>query len=92
MLAPGERSAGAIGAEFSITAPAVSQHLKALREAGLVRVRVEAQRRIYSLDPAGIDEVRKWLAGLPPSPRLEAVARPSVIAMVQGRRFFGRVA
>lgn len=92
MLVPGERSAGEIGAEFSITAPAVSQHLKALREAGLVRVRVEAQRRIYSLDPAGIDEVRKWLAGLQPTPRLEVVARPSVIEMVQGRRFFGQVA
>jgi DNA-binding transcriptional ArsR family regulator len=91
-LAPGERSAGEIGAGFAVTAPAVSQHLKALREAGLVRVRVDGQRRIYSLDPAGIDEVRKWLAGLQPSPRLEAVARPSVIEMVQGRRFVGRVA
>ncbi|MGH9792769.1 MAG: metalloregulator ArsR/SmtB family transcription factor, partial [Candidatus Acidiferrales bacterium] len=40
MLVSGERSAGEIGAAFSITAPAVSQHLKALREAGLVRVRV----------------------------------------------------
>jgi DNA-binding transcriptional ArsR family regulator len=92
MLVPGERSAGEIGAGFAVTAPAVSQHLKALREAGLVRVRVDGQRRIYSLDPAGIDEVRKWLAGLQPSPRLEAVARPSVIEMVQGRRFVGRVA
>jgi DNA-binding transcriptional ArsR family regulator len=92
MLAPGERSAGEIGAEFSITAPAVSQHLKGLREAGLVRVRVEAQRRMYRLDPAGLEEVRKWLAGLQPSARLEAVARPSVIEMVEGRRFFGRVA
>ena len=47
LLVPGERSAGEIAVGFAVTAPAVSQHLKALREAGLVRVRVEAQRRIY---------------------------------------------
>lgn len=49
-------------AQGSISAPAVSQHLKVLREAGLVRVRVEGQRRIYSLDPAGLDAMDAWIA------------------------------
>jgi DNA-binding transcriptional ArsR family regulator len=45
-----------------MTAPAVSQHLKLLREAGLVQVRRDAQRRIYALDPAGLAELDAWLA------------------------------
>lgn len=61
MLAPGERPAGAIAAEFALTPAAVSQHLKALREAGLVRVRVDGQRRIYSLDPGGLAAVDAWI-------------------------------
>jgi DNA-binding transcriptional ArsR family regulator len=62
LLGAGERMAGDIGARFPISAPAVSQHLKALREAGLVRVRIDGQRRIYSLDPAGFDEMEQWFA------------------------------
>lgn len=56
-----ERAAGAIGEAFAISAPAISQHLKALREAGLVRVRVDGQRRIYSLEPAGFAAIDAWL-------------------------------
>ena len=44
--------------------PAVSQHLKVLREAGLVRMRADGTRRLYALDPAGVDAARAWLAGL----------------------------
>ena len=44
-----------------ISAPAISQHLKTLRNARLVRVRVEAQKRIYELDPAGVDELATWV-------------------------------
>jgi DNA-binding transcriptional ArsR family regulator len=44
-----------------VSAPAISQHLKVLREAGLVRVRVDAQRRIYGLDPDGLAEIDGWL-------------------------------
>ena len=62
LLGTGEKAAGAIAAEFDLTAAAVSQHLKVLREAKLVAVRVEGQRRIYSLDPAGLDEIQDWLA------------------------------
>ena len=60
ILGSGERAAGALGRDFEISPPAVSQHLKALREAGLVRVRVDGQRRIYSLDPAGFEDMEAW--------------------------------
>jgi DNA-binding transcriptional ArsR family regulator len=56
-LARGPLSSGEIASRFDITAPAISQHLKALRQARLVRVRPEAQRRIYELDVAGLDEM-----------------------------------
>lgn len=62
MLAARELSAGEIARRFDMTAPAVSQHLKVLREAGLVHVRRDAQRRIYMLDPAGLVELDAWLA------------------------------
>lgn len=60
LLGSGARTAGAIGEGFPISAPAVSQHLKILREAGLVRVKVDGQRRIYSLDPDGFAEMERW--------------------------------
>ena len=62
LLGAGARTAGDIGARFPISAPAVSQHLKTLREAGLVRVRVDGQRRIYSLDPDGFAEMEDWFS------------------------------
>ncbi|MDZ4380353.1 MAG: metalloregulator ArsR/SmtB family transcription factor [Parvibaculum sp.] len=62
MLATGELAAGDIARRFEMSAPAVSQHLKALKSAHLVRVRVDAQRRIYSLDPEGLDGMETWLA------------------------------
>jgi DNA-binding transcriptional ArsR family regulator len=64
MLAEGELSAGEIADRFQISAPAISQHLKVLREAQLVRVRTEAQRRIYELEPDGLSELDKWLADI----------------------------
>ncbi|MBX3507990.1 ArsR/SmtB family transcription factor [Parvibaculum sp.] len=62
MLAGGELAAGDIARRFDMSAPAISQHLKALKSAHLVRVRVDAQRRIYSLDPQGIESLENWLA------------------------------
>ena len=62
MLAERELSAGAIANSFDVTAPAISQHLKVLKDAKLVRVRVDAQRRIYALDPSGFDEMDGWLS------------------------------
>lgn len=62
LLGEGERPAGAIVAAFAMSAPAISQHLKVLKESRLVRVRVDGQRRIYSLDPDGLDEMEGWIA------------------------------
>lgn len=62
LLAAGERSAGEIVARFDISQPAVSRHLKVLREAGLAEVRADAQRRIYALNPAPLIDLERWLA------------------------------
>src|SRR3546814_6993346 len=77
LLGSGEQAAGAIVANFSMSAPAVSQHLKTLREAGLVRVRVDGQRRLYSLDPDGFAEMEAWFKKLRRfwSGRLDALER-----------------
>ena len=61
-LAGGERAFGDIAADFPISRPAVSQHLKVLRTTGLVMVRRDAQRRIYRLDDATLAEVEAWVA------------------------------
>jgi len=57
----GERAFGEIAEQFEMSHPAVSQHLKVLRDAEIVTVRAEAQRRIYSLSDDGLDEVDEWL-------------------------------
>jgi DNA-binding transcriptional ArsR family regulator len=56
-----EHSAGEIAAEFTVSWPAVSQHLRVLREAGLVTERREGTRRLYRARPEGLDEVRAFL-------------------------------
>lgn len=61
LLATEEYTAGAIVEEFDLSAPAISQHLKILRDANLVKVRVEGQRRVHSLNPAGFAELDAWL-------------------------------
>jgi DNA-binding transcriptional ArsR family regulator len=65
LLAGGERTSGdiviAIQREFAITQPAVSQHLKVLRETGFAAVRVDGPRRLYSLDAAAFRDVDSWL-------------------------------
>lgn len=61
LLGRGPMAAGEIAGEFALSAPAVSQHLKVLRDSGLVRVEIAGQRRIYSLDPIGLAEVEAWI-------------------------------
>lgn len=56
------RSVGEIVEECGLSQPSTSKHLKVLREAGLVRVRQDAQRRVYALDPAPIAALDAWLA------------------------------
>ena len=62
MLADGERPAGDFVDALPIAQPTVSKHLSVLREAGLVTVRKDAQRRLYSLNPAPLKELDLWLA------------------------------
>jgi DNA-binding transcriptional ArsR family regulator len=64
LLATGEHSAGELVDEFDLSGPAISQHLNVLRDAGLVQVRVDAQRRIYAIDRAGLDNIDDWLKGV----------------------------
>lgn len=61
LLAEREYPAGELARRFDMTPPAVSQHLRTLRDAGLVRVRRDAQRRIYTLDPTGLAELDAWI-------------------------------
>jgi DNA-binding transcriptional ArsR family regulator len=61
MLARRDRTVGEIVEKFDMSAPAISQHLKVLREAGLVTSRVEGQSRIQSLNPNGLHEINAWL-------------------------------
>ena len=61
MLCVEELSSGDIAREFNSSAPAISQHLKILKTAEIVVVRVDAQRRLYSLSENGLDEVDEWV-------------------------------
>lgn len=56
-----EHSVGELVGTFALSQPAVSQHLRVLREAGLVASRVDAQRRMYSITPAPLRELDHWL-------------------------------
>ena len=55
------RAVGELARELPVSRPAVSQHLKVLKQAALVRDHAEGTRRIYSLDPAGLGPIRQWL-------------------------------
>ena len=61
LLAKRDHTAGELVAEFEMSAPAISQHLNVLREAGLVTTRVEGQSRVQTLNPAGLDDIGVWL-------------------------------
>lgn len=62
LLRQGERPAGDLVGALDISQPGVSRHLRVLREAGLVSVRTDGQRRLYSLRPGPLAEVDAWLA------------------------------
>jgi DNA-binding transcriptional ArsR family regulator len=68
LLAPGEQPAGDVAAaiqdQFGLTQPAVSRHLRVLRESGFASVRPVGTRRLYALDAAGLDDAQGWLADL----------------------------
>ncbi|MFD0775618.1 ArsR/SmtB family transcription factor [Streptomonospora algeriensis] len=80
LLAEGESTSGAVSAviseEFGISQPAVSQHLKVLREAGFATVRPDGARRLYAVNPEPLRDIDIWLDRFRRSwePRLEALA------------------
>ncbi|TYP87980.1 ArsR family transcriptional regulator [Blastococcus xanthinilyticus] len=61
LLAAGEVPAGELAARFPVSRPAISRHLRVLREAGLVRVRSDGRQRLYALDPRPLRELDEWL-------------------------------
>jgi DNA-binding transcriptional ArsR family regulator len=69
-----ELPAGELAAEFEVSRPAVSRHLRVLREAGLVHERREGKNRLYRADPQPLAELREWLDGYW-SGRLDALKR-----------------
>jgi DNA-binding transcriptional ArsR family regulator len=75
MLAAGALSSGEIAGRFELSSPAISQHLKTLKAARLVTVRADKQKRIYQLDPEGVEEVSAWVDRIRAfwNPRLDAL-------------------
>ena len=88
LLADGELTSGAVVAviqrEFGISQPAVSQHLRVLRESGFATVRAEGTRRLYAVDPEPLHQVDMWLDQFRAfwSPHLDALATE----LARGRR------
>ncbi len=64
LAANGELSATTISNKFRISAPAISQHLKILREAKLVTMKRKAQQRLYQINPDKVNELEEWIAQL----------------------------
>jgi len=91
LIGAGERPAGelaaAAGAEFGISQPAVSRHLRVLREAGLVVSRPSGSVRLYAVQPDALDEVGRWATSVVRtwSPRLDALGTE----VARGRRGAG---
>ena len=85
MLGAGELNAGAIAARFDVSQPAVSQHLKVLRQAGLVNERRVGTRRLYSVLTEGFADLHDFLAELLPA-RLERLKELAEDEQRRGRR------
>jgi DNA-binding transcriptional ArsR family regulator len=92
LLADGELTAGAIGAgiqaEFAISQPAISQHLKVLRDNGFTSVRPEGPRRLYAVSGEALRDVDEWLAGFRRfwAPHLDALGTEIARGKRQRRR------
>jgi DNA-binding transcriptional ArsR family regulator len=67
LLAAGELSAGEVASRFAVTQPAISQHLKVLKETGLITERRDGTRRIYSVRPEGLADLHSFLADVLPA-------------------------
>ncbi|MHA7240141.1 ArsR/SmtB family transcription factor [Arthrobacter sp. TMS1-12-1] len=73
-LRDGDMAVGELVIELQVSQPTVSKHLKVLREAGLVSMRAQGQKRYYSLDTAPLGLMRDWLAGFEPTADLVSIA------------------
>ena len=83
LLSGGERSVGQLASSMPISRPAVSRHLRLLKEAGLVRERADGTRRLYALDDMGAEAVREYMESV----WGEAMARYRLVAEnARGRR------
>ena len=74
LLAAKERSAGEVASQFAVTQPAISQHLRVLKEAGLIKERRDGTRRLYSIRAEGLKDLQGFLADVLPG-RLEELKR-----------------
>ena len=61
LLADGDKPAGEIAAQFQVSGPAISRHLRVLREVGVASYKRDAQRWVYALNPDSISEVDRWM-------------------------------
>src|SRR2546421_6092027 len=86
LLAGGERSAGDVASRFDVTQPAISQHLKVLKETGLVSERREGTRRLYSVRPEGLGDLNDFLGQVLPA----GLERLKQAAEAEERRTRGR--
>src|SRR6266487_2663037 len=86
LLADRELSAGEVGARFAVTQPAISQHLKVLKETGLISERREGTRRLYSVRPEGLADLHSFLAEVLPA----GLQRLKQAAEAEERRSGGR--
>jgi DNA-binding transcriptional ArsR family regulator len=84
LLAAGELSAGEIASRFAVTQPAISQHLKVLKEAGLISERRDAQRRLFSVRAEGLADLHGFLADVLPA-SLERLKRAAEAEERRGR-------
>jgi DNA-binding transcriptional ArsR family regulator len=67
LLADAELSAGEVASRFSVTQPAISQHLKVLKQTGLINERRDGTRRLYSVRPEGLADLHSFLADVMPA-------------------------
>jgi DNA-binding transcriptional ArsR family regulator len=91
LLAERELTAGQIADAFAVTRPAISRHLRVLRQAGLASARSEAQRRVYRLEAERLEEAEAWLARYRGywKGRLDALERHLAQSRPRGRRSGG---
>jgi len=85
-LRDGDKAVGELVDELEVSQPTVSKHLKVLREAGLVTMRAQGQKRYYGLQPGPLQDVADWVAsfGLGPAPAAVPEVLPPAVAFVPG--------